>query len=172
MKTKAVIRDVGRALEIPLSEVDKIAKLVPDVLNIKLKDALEQEPELAALAESPEYKELISICKVLEGLTRHASVHAAGVVVGDTKLVEYLPLYKGKNGEIVTQFDMKRVEKIGLVKFDFLGLRNLTVIDDTLRLSRAKRPPIFWSWISTTRIRTNCFPPATPPVFSSLRVLA
>jgi len=143
MKTKAVIRDVGRALEIPLPEVDKIAKLVPDVLNIKLKDALEQEPELAALAESPEYKELISICKVLEGLTRHASVHAAGVVVGDTKLVEYLPLYKGKNGEIVTQFDMKRVEKIGLVKFDFLGLRNLTVIDDTLRLIReqGKEPP-------------------------------
>jgi DNA polymerase-3 subunit alpha len=143
MKTKAVIRDVGRALEIPLPEVDKIAKLVPDVLNIKLKDALEQEPELAALAESPEYKELISICKVLEGLTRHASVHAAGVVVGDTRLVEYLPLYKGRNGEIVTQFDMKRVEKIGLVKFDFLGLRNLTVIDDTLRLikEQGKEPP-------------------------------
>lgn len=143
MKTKAVIRDVGRALEIPLSEVDKIAKLVPDVLNIKLKDALEQEPELAAMAESPEYKELISICKVLEGLTRHASVHAAGVVVGDTRLVEYLPLYKGKNGEIVTQFDMKRVEKIGLVKFDFLGLRNLTVIDNALRLikEQGKEPP-------------------------------
>lgn len=143
MKTKAVIRDVGRALNIPLSEVDRIAKLVPDVLNIKLKDALAQEPELAKLAESDEYGELISVCKVLEGLTRHASVHAAGVVVGDTKLVEYLPLYKGKNDEIVTQFDMKRVEKIGLVKFDFLGLRNLTVIDDALRLigEQGKEPP-------------------------------
>ncbi|MBU1172436.1 MAG: DNA polymerase III subunit alpha [Proteobacteria bacterium] len=143
MKTKAVIRDVGRALNIPLPEVDRIAKLVPDTLGIKLQGALDQVPELAALAESKEYGELISVCKVLEGLTRHASVHAAGVVVGDTRLVEYLPLYKGKNGEIVTQFDMKRVEKIGLVKFDFLGLRNLTVIDDALRLikEQGKEPP-------------------------------
>ena len=134
MKTKAVIRDVGRALDIPLSEVDVIAKLVPDVLGIKLQAALEMEPKLAAMAESPEYKELIDICKVLEGLTRHASVHAAGVVVGDTKLEEYLPLYRGKNEEVVTQFDMKRVEQIGLVKFDFLGLRNLTVINDALKI--------------------------------------
>ncbi len=134
MKTKAVIRDVGRALDIPLSEVNMIAKLVPDVLGIKLKDAIEQEPKLTELAESPQYKELIDTCKVLEGLTRHASVHAAGVVVGDQKLVEYLPLHRGKNDEVVTQFDMKRVEQIGLVKFDFLGLRNLTVINDALKI--------------------------------------
>lgn len=135
LKTRLVIRDVGRALDIPLPEVDAIAKLVPDVLNISLDDALKQEPKLAALAEdNPQVAELISICRVLEGLPRHASTHAAGVVIGDKPLVEYLPLYKGKKGEVVTQFDMKRVEQIGLVKFDFLGLRNLTVMDDTLKL--------------------------------------
>lgn len=135
MKTRAVIRDVGRALAIPLREVDAIAKMVPDVLNIKLDAALEQEPRLAALAdENPEIGNLIDICRVLEGLPRHASTHAAGVVIADKPLVDYLPLYRGKKGEVVTQFDMKGVEKIGLVKFDFLGLRNLTVIDNTLKL--------------------------------------
>ncbi len=135
LKTRAVIRDVGRALDIPLSEVDSIAKMVPDVLNIGLDDALEQEPRLKDLAKKkPEIADLISICRVLEGLPRHASTHAAGVVIADRPLVEYMPLYKGKKGEVVTQFDMKCVEKIGLVKFDFLGLRNLTVIANTLSL--------------------------------------
>ena len=135
LKTRAVIRDVGRALDIPLHEVDAIAKMVPDVLNIGLDDALEQEPRLVELAEQkPEVANLISICRVLEGLPRHASTHAAGVVIGDKPLMDYLPLYKGKKGEVVTQFDMKCVEKIGLVKFDFLGLRNLTVIQKTLEL--------------------------------------
>lgn len=144
LKTRAVIRDVGRALDIPLAEVDVIAKLVPDVLNIKLDDALKQEPKLKELASSkPEIADLINICRVLEGLPRHASTHAAGVVIGDKSLVEYLPLYKGKKGEVVTQFDMKCVEKIGLVKFDFLGLRNLTVIDSTLNIiaAQGKKPP-------------------------------
>ena len=135
LKTRAVIRDVGRALDIPLREVDAIAKMVPDVLNISLEDALNQEPRLAELAEKdPNVAELIRICRVLEGLPRHASTHAAGVVIADRPLIDYLPLYKGKKGEVVTQFDMKIVEKIGLVKFDFLGLRNLTVIAKTLDL--------------------------------------
>ncbi len=135
LKTRAVIRDVGRALDIPLHEVDAIAKMVPDVLNISLDEALKQEPRLADLAkEKAEVADLIGICRVLEGLTRHASTHAAGVVISDRPLVEYMPLYRGKKGEVVTQFDMKRVEKIGLVKFDFLGLRNLTVIANTLKL--------------------------------------
>jgi len=144
LKTRAVIRDVGRALDIPLSEVDAIAKMVPDVLNISLDDALAQEPKLVELVkQKPEIAKLIKICRVLEGLQRHASTHAAGVVIGDKPLVEYLPLYKGKKGEVVTQFDMKRVEQIGLVKFDFLGLRNLTVIDRTLSLiaAQGKTPP-------------------------------
>jgi DNA polymerase III subunit alpha len=143
LKTRAVIRDVGRALDIPLAEVDAIAKLVPDVLNIKLDQALEQEPRLRELEQSrPEVAELIAICRTLEGLPRHASTHAAGVVIGDKPLVEYLPLYKGKKGEVVTQLDMKLVENIGLVKFDFLGLRNLTVIDYTLNLITQQGKPV------------------------------
>jgi DNA polymerase-3 subunit alpha len=139
LKTRAVIRDVGRALDIPLYEVDAIAKMVPDVLNISLDAALEQEPRLKDLAKNkPEVADLIKICRILEGLPRHASTHAAGVVIADKPLVEYLPLYKGKKGEVVTQFDMKCVEKIGLVKFDFLGLRNLTVISNALKLILAQ----------------------------------
>ncbi len=144
LKTRAVIRDVGRALDIPLREVDAIAKMVPERLGITLEKALKEEPRLAELAEkNPEIADLINICRVLEGLPRHASTHAAGVVIGDRPLVEYLPLYRGKKGEVVTQLDMKRVEKIGLVKFDFLGLRNLTVIDNTLRLieKSGRTPP-------------------------------
>ena len=106
-----------------MQEVDAIAKLVPDVLNIKLSEALEKEPRLKELQESrPDVAELIQICLTLEGLPRHASTHAAGVVIADRPLIDYLPLYKGKKGEVVTQFDMKKVEDIGLVKFDFLGL--------------------------------------------------
>ena len=140
LKTRAVIRDVGRALDIPLREVDTIAKMVPDVLNISLDNALKQEPRLMELAgNDPKVAELIQICRVLEGLPRHASTHAAGVVISDRPLVDYLPLYRGKKGEVVTQFDMNIVEKIGLVKFDFLGLRNLTVIANTLALITRQR---------------------------------
>jgi len=142
LKTRAVIRDVGRVLDIPLQEVDMIAKLIPEKIGIKLAAALEEEPRLQELADNnPQYAELISVCKVLEGLPRHASTHAAGVVIGDKPLVTYLPLFKGKNNEIVTQFDMKCVEKIGLVKFDFLGLRNLTVIEQTLKFIEEQGNP-------------------------------
>ena len=144
LKTRAVIRDVGRALDIPLAEVDAIAKMVPDILNISLDEALEREPRLVELAgQKPEIDDLIKICRVLEGLPRHASTHAAGVVIADEPLVNYLPLYRGKKGEVVTQYDMKIVEKIGLVKFDFLGLRNLTVIANTISLiaSQGHTPP-------------------------------
>ena len=135
LKTRAVIRDVGRALDIPLREVDTIAKMVPDKPNITLEQALAQEPRLREMADQrPDVAELIRICRVLEGLPRHASTHAAGVVIADRPLVDYLPLYRGKKGEVVTQYDMKIVEKIGLVKFDFLGLRNLTVIANSIDL--------------------------------------
>ena len=134
MKAKLVIRDVGRALGLPLAEVDTIAKLIPDSLKMTIDKALKEEPKLAQMvASDPRIKELIDISRALEGLSRHASTHAAGVVIGDKPLVDYLPLYKGKKGEVVTQFDMKKVEDIGLVKFDFLGLRNLTVIDHALK---------------------------------------
>ena len=156
LKTRAVIRDVGRALDIPLREVDTIAKMVPDVLNISLDDALKQEPRLMELVEKdPNVAELIRICRVLEGLPRHASTHAAGVVIADRPLIDYLPLYRGKKGEVVTQFDMKIVEKIGLVKFDFLGLRNLTVIAKTLGLvTRQGKTPLDLEKIDLTDAAT------------------
>ncbi len=136
MKSKAVIRDVGRVLNVSLPEVDEIAKLVPD--NSKnLEQAINNVPQIMEKAsETAEKKEMIDVSMLLEGLPRHASTHAAGVVIGDRPLVEYLPLYKGKEGEVLTQFDMKYVEELGLVKFDFLGLRNLTVIKNTLKLLR------------------------------------
>ncbi len=139
LKTRAVIRDVGRALDIPLREIDIIAKCVPDVLNISLNSAIKSEPRLREMIKTrSEVADLMKICRVLEGLPRHASTHAAGVVISDRPLMEYLPLYRGKKGEVVTQFDMTCVEKIGLVKFDFLGLRNLTVIESTLAVIKAQ----------------------------------
>jgi DNA polymerase-3 subunit alpha len=132
MKARAVIRDVGRVLDIPYAEVDKIAKLVPNRPDITIVKALEEEPRLKKLAtEDQLVKELIDIARALEGLPRHASTHAAGVVISNRPLVEYLPLYRHKDNTITTQFQMMDVEKIGLVKFDFLGLKNLTVIDRT-----------------------------------------
>jgi DNA polymerase-3 subunit alpha len=145
MMAKGVIRDVGRALNMPYGEVDKIAKLVPGVLNITLHEAMEQEPRLKELAvKEPQVRKLIDIALSLEGLTRHASTHAAGVVVTPKPLPEYLPLYTDpKSGAQVTQFTMKFVEKIGLVKFDFLGLKTLTVIANAVRLIREGKDPEF-----------------------------
>lgn len=135
MKARAVIRDVGRGLGMPYPVVDRIAKLVPPTLNITLDKALEQEPRLRELAEKDEQvARLIDIARALEGLPRHASTHAAGVVISDRPMVEHLPLTKGQKGETVTQFDMKCVEKTGLIKFDFLGLKTLTVIDDAIKI--------------------------------------
>lgn len=144
MKARAVIRDVGRALDIPLREVDVIAKLVPEDPRISLDKAMEKEPRLSEkAAANADFAELLEISKALEGLNRHVSTHAAGVVIGDKPLVDYLPLYRGKKGEVLTQFDMNMVEKIGLVKFDFLGLRNLTIMADTLAIiaAQGKTPP-------------------------------
>ena len=135
MKSKAVIRDVGRAMGIPYSDVDAIAKLVPNVLNVSLKEAYELEPEFENLRNrDPKADQLLRVAEQLEGLNRHSSVHAAGVVIADDVLTKYLPIFKSSDSEIVSQYEMKAVEKIGLVKFDFLGLRNLTVIQDCIRL--------------------------------------
>ncbi len=137
MKAKAVIRDVGRVMNIPLSEVDKVAKLIPNTVNITLKQALEQEPALKALYENEKHiHELFDISQKLEGLCRHASVHAAGIVISDEPLTEYVPL--AKNGDVVTTqfYDEILVDKIGLLKADFLGVRKLTVIDKAIKLIR------------------------------------
>ncbi len=138
MQAKGVIRDVGRALHMPFAEVDKIAKLVPNELKMSLKKAEELEPEFAKLRQGNALeRELIEVSYALEGLNRHASVHAAGVVVTDQPLVDYLPLSRGAKDDddaVVTQYDMGFVEELGLIKFDFLGLKTLTVIDNALKI--------------------------------------
>jgi DNA polymerase III subunit alpha len=143
MKARAVIRDVGRAMGISLARVDRVAKLIPEELKMTIDKALKKEPELQKIVdEDEEIAKLIDTGRRLEGLVRHASTHAAGIVISDRAMQEYLPLYKGKKGEIVTQYDMKRVEKVGLIKFDFLGLKTLTVISDTLKLIKRNNKPV------------------------------
>ena len=135
MAAKAAIRDVGRAMDMPYAEVDKIAKLVPNAPKITIESAMRQEPQLKELYDTnDEVKGLLDIAMRLEGLNRHASTHAAGVVISPVPLTEYTPLYKSPSDEsIMTQFDMGSIEGIGLLKFDFLGLKTLTVIQKTLR---------------------------------------
>ncbi len=138
MKAKGVIRDVGRALDIPFGEVDKIAKLIPEQLGMTLDKALVEEPRLQDAANrDPRIAELLKVAQTLEGLARHTSTHAAGVVVSPKPMVEYLPTCKGKDGETLTQYDMKHTEMTGLIKFDFLGLKTLTVIDYALKHIKA-----------------------------------
>lgn len=135
MKARAVVRDVGRVMGMPYGDVDRIAKMIPNTLGITLEKALHIEPQLKELCKKEDQvRQLLEIAKMIEGFPRHASTHAAGVVISDEPLENHLPLYKGQHDEIVTQFDMKAVEKVGLIKFDFLGLKTLTVIDDTIKL--------------------------------------
>jgi len=134
LQARAVVRDVGRVLGLSYSEVDRIAKLIPSEPNISLDSALQRTPQLRALYESdPKIRQLIDIAKKLEGLSRHASIHAAGVVISDKPLTDYIPLYKTSEGEITTGFSMGPLEKLGLLKMDFLGLKTLTLIEETLR---------------------------------------
>jgi DNA polymerase III subunit alpha len=143
LKARGVIRDIARVMELPYAEADKLAKLVPDPVAGKsppVRDAIEQEPELKKLYETDaKTRELLDIAASLEGLNRHVGTHAAGVVIGEKPLWEYVPCFKGQNGELVTQFAMTEVEKAGLVKFDFLGLKTLTVIDTAVRLINEQR---------------------------------
>ncbi len=142
LQAKGVIRDVGRVLGMPLADVDKIAKLVPPELKITIEEALEKEPRLAELAaKDVQVARLLETAQSLEGLNRHASTHASGVLISPEPLSNLVPLCKGSNGETLTQFDMESVQKIGLVKFDFLGLITLTVIQDAERFIRSRQPP-------------------------------
>ena len=139
MKAKAVVRDVGRAMDMPYADVDKVAKMIPFDLKMTLDKALEESPPLKEAYEKDEkVKELIDISRRLEGTTRHASTHAAGVVIAPRPLIEFVPLFKGNTAEITTQFDMKGVERIGLLKMDFLGLRTLTLIDNCVKMLEAQ----------------------------------
>src|SRR5207248_977382 len=133
IKAKAVVRDVGRVLEMPFGDVDKVAKQIPAALDMTLDKALDESEPLRQMEQNdPKVKELLNVARRLEGMTRHASVHAAGVVIAPKAITEYAPLYRGTHDEIVTQWSMKDIERMGLLKMDFLGLSTLTLIDDCI----------------------------------------
>ena len=140
MQAKAVVRDVARAMNFSYPEADKIAKMIPFELGITLKKAMELVPDLKTLyKEDPRVRQLLDTSMSLEGLTRHASTHAAGVVIADGDLTDYVPLVRTSEGQVSTGFAMEAVEKIGLLKMDFLGLRTLTVLDESCKLIRRER---------------------------------
>ncbi len=139
MAAKAAIKDVGRALDMPYGEVDRIAKLIPPTIGITIAQALKDSPPLAAAYEDPKIRELIDTALRLEGLVRGAGVHAAGVVIAPKPLTELVPVTRTKDDAIVTSYDMKSIEKMGLLKMDFLGLTTLTVIDDALKLIKSTK---------------------------------
>jgi DNA polymerase-3 subunit alpha len=140
MAAKAAIKDVGRAMDIPYADVDRLAKLVPTTLGIELESALAQTPQLkAAVAADERMKDLMAVALRLEGLARHASTHAAGVVISPRPLTDIVPLYKTSRDEVTTQYDMNALERIGLLKMDFLGLTTLTVLQDTVRTIQQNR---------------------------------
>ncbi|MBN1914182.1 MAG: DNA polymerase III subunit alpha [Candidatus Omnitrophica bacterium] len=135
MQARAVVRDVGRVMGMSYADVDRIAKMIPPDPNISLKDALSNEPELGNLYKNDaQIKQLIDTALPLEGLNRHASIHAAGVVIADKPLNTYMPLFKSQDDQVTTGYSMSALEKIGLLKVDFLGLRTLTVIDSTAKI--------------------------------------
>ena len=135
MAARGVIRDVGRVMDLPYALCDSIAKMIPQELNITIDKALEMNHELKTLYDTDEkIKELINMSRRLEGLPRHTSMHAAGVVISQKEVDEYVPLSRAADGTIVTQFTMTTLEELGLLKMDFLGLRTLTVIDNAVRL--------------------------------------
>ncbi len=136
MKAKAAVRDVGRVMGMPYGDVDRLAKMIPDGPKVTLESAVEMEPELqTSLDNDPKAAELFSYARKLEGLVRHASTHAAGIVISSQPLDDLAPLYKDqKTGIVATQYSMKPIEKLGLIKFDFLGLKTLTVIHSAIEL--------------------------------------
>ena len=148
LKAKAAIKDVGRALNIPLARVEQINKLVPGRLNITLEDAIKEEPALKRLADDdPEVERLLDFARRLEGMNRNAGTHAAGVVIADRPLEELVPLQKLPNKDkarevVTTQWEMGDIEKAGLLKMDFLGLRNFTTLAAAVRIINARHPDV------------------------------
>ncbi|NCN41513.1 DNA polymerase III subunit alpha [bacterium] len=140
LQTRAALRDVGRVMGMTFSEVDVISKLIPDKLGIGIQESIDTEPRIREIMEQdPKIQTLMDLALKVEGLVRHAGIHAAGVVIADGNIVDHAPLCKGANGENVVQYDMKHAEKIGLIKFDFLGLKTLTHIQDAFRLIKKNR---------------------------------
>lgn len=135
LQTRAALKDVGRVLGMTFSEVDQVTKLIPDKLGIGLQESLDTEPRLREMMEmNPQIATLVDLALRVEGLVRHAGIHAAGVIIADGNITQHAPLFKGAADETVVQYDMKHAEKIGLIKFDFLGLKTLTHIQRALRL--------------------------------------
>ncbi len=144
LSAKAVLRDVSRVFALPYAEADALAKLVPEELGIELQEAIDKEPKLKELEDGdPKIRRILQISKRLEGLNRHAGIHAAGVIITNEPLVTYCPLFRGAKGEQVVQFDKDFSEKIGLVKFDFLGLKTLTVISNASKFIQRDCMPGF-----------------------------
>ena len=143
LAARGVIRDVGRVMDLPYAFVDSIAKMIPQELNITIDKALQMNPELRKTYENdPQVKLLIDMCKRLEGLPRHSSMHAAGVVIGQREIDDFVPLSRASDGSITTQFTMTTLEELGLLKMDFLGLRTLTVIQNAVQLAKSKNPEL------------------------------
>src|SRR5438309_7455165 len=142
LKAKSVVRDVGRVMGLPYAAADRIAKMIPNELNITLDSAAEKNAELKrAIATEKETKQLFEYGKILEGLSRNAGVHAAGVVIADRDLTEYIPLCRDvKGNDVISQYPMGPLNDLGLLKMDFLGLKTLTVIEDTVALIRQREP--------------------------------
>ena len=134
---KAAIKDVGRALEVPLEDVEKLTELIPSTPGITLDEVLEQVPDFQKLADSPENKELMDLSKSVEGMKRHVSCHASAIVVSNGPLTNFAPLFKDRHDQVATQFEGKTVEDVGIVKFDSLGLRSLTETYDCLQMIKA-----------------------------------
>jgi len=142
LAAKGVLRDVGRVMGLPFAKVDRVAKLIPDMTR-SLAEAAKSNDSLAAeIADDPEVRKIVEVGSRLEGLTRHASVHAAGVVIAPRAIDELVPLYKTNRDEVTTQWDMKVVERLGLLKMDFLGLKTVTVVDDTLKILERQGQPL------------------------------
>ncbi len=140
LQTRAAIRDVGRVMGMIYADVDVVSKLIPDVLGISIDEAIETEPRLKEMMENdPRIQTLMDLARKVEGLVRHAGIHAAGVIIADGSIVSHAPLYRGTDGENVVQYDMKHAEKMGLIKFDFLGLKTLTHIKETFQHIESNR---------------------------------
>jgi DNA polymerase III subunit alpha len=139
MAAKAVLKDAGRALDMAYGDVDRLAKFIPLTLNITLEEALKQSPQLEAARKDETVRDLVEVALRLEGLARHASTHAAGVVISPQPLTEIVPLYKSSKDEITTQYDMNALGRIGLLKMDFLGLTTLTILDDAVGMIKQNR---------------------------------
>ncbi len=158
MSAKAVVKDVGRVLGIPYADVDKVSKLIPSFRGkvFSIDKAIKEVKEIKDLINgSPQLQEMIELARPLENMVRHSSTHAAGIVIANEPLADHIPLYKGSKNEVVTQFDMNSIEELGFVKFDFLGLKTLTVINKALKLIRENYDPDKWVQIERIPLDDN-----------------